>query len=270
MSRRFLAVLCALGLAGAAAAPPAEAAEAPTRTPGELVVALSMPSSGFQVGAIRGRDVVLARGFEIDLARAIAKRLGIGKVRFVNEALFSTLVSAGAKDWDVALAQITVTAERAKRVDFSKPYLAADEGVLMRSGIAGEQRSLADLRGLVLCAERATTGGSLVVQRVRPTRKPRLLENLSKLLYELAAGRCDAAVADAPMLAVAAAEAPERYGRLAGRIATGERYAIALPRGSVLRAAVDSALGKVTADGTVALLQRKWLKATSSTLPELR
>ena len=55
-----------------------------------------MPAPGFQVGAVRGRDVVLAKGLEIDLARALARRLGIPRVRFVNERLFSTLLRPGA------------------------------------------------------------------------------------------------------------------------------------------------------------------------------
>lgn len=97
------------------------------QTPDELFVGFAMPSAGFQVGAVRGRDVVLAKGFEIDLARELGKRLAIPRVRFVNEALFSTLLVAGRKDWDLAIAQISVTPARAQRVDFSSPYLSADQ-----------------------------------------------------------------------------------------------------------------------------------------------
>lgn len=93
-------VALAVVASGAAAAPP-------TKVPGELRVGLSMPAAGFQVGAVRGRDVVLAKGLEIDLARLLARRLGITRVRFVNEPFLSTLVRAGKKDWDIALAQIT-------------------------------------------------------------------------------------------------------------------------------------------------------------------
>src|SRR5689334_16968221 len=63
-----LALVVALGT-------PAGAAVPPTKAPEVLTVGLSMPTAGFQVGAVRGRDVVLARGLEIDLARLLAKRL---------------------------------------------------------------------------------------------------------------------------------------------------------------------------------------------------
>ena len=58
-------------------APAALAADPPpTLQPGRLTVGLNMPSPGFQVGSVRGHGVVFARGFEIDLANALAARLG--------------------------------------------------------------------------------------------------------------------------------------------------------------------------------------------------
>ena len=248
---------------------PASAAPPPTKTPGELVVGVSMPSAGFQVGAARGRDVVLAKGFEIDLARELAKRMELRRVRFVNEALFSTLLADGRKDWDIALAAISVTPARAQRVDFSTPYLAADQGVLIRLDLK-RPTSIAALRPLQLCAERATTGGQLVLERIKPIKKVRLLENPSKLSYELFTKRCDAIVADAPALAVLRRQAPDRYGPLIGRIATNERYGIALEKGSALRPRLNAALRGLTADGTLERLRKRWLGTDTSKLPALR
>jgi ABC-type amino acid transport substrate-binding protein len=263
--KRALAALVALTAVTTAAA-----ASPPTKTPGELRVALSMPAAGFQVGAVRGRDVVLARGLEVDLARAIGKQLGAGRVVFVNEPLHSTLVSGGAKDWDMALGQITITAARAQRVDFSAPYLAADQGVLLRDGYPTRPSSLAALRPLQLCAERATTGAQLVVSTIKPTRKPRLLENPSRLSYELFTQKCDAVVFDAPSLAVLRRQAPGRYGPLVGRIATKESYAAAFQKGSALRAPVDAALARLKRAGTIEQLRKRWLGVDTSVLPVLR
>jgi len=248
---------------------PTTAAAPPTKTPGELLVGLAMPSAGFQVGSVRGREVVLAKGFEVDLARELATRLELRRVRFVNEPLFSTLLAAGRKDWDLALAQISVTPARAKRIDFSAPYLSADQGVLIRLDLK-RPASLAALRSLQLCAERASTGGQLILDRIKPTRKPRLLENPSKLSYELFTKRCDAIVFDAPALAVLSRQAPDRYGPLVGRIVTNERYAIALEKGSALRPRLNAALRALAADGTLERLRKRWLGADTAKLPVLR
>ena len=259
-----LVVAAALSATAGAAEPP------PTKTPGVLTVGLAMPAAGFQVGAVRGRKVVLARGLEIDLARVLARRLGVPQVRFVNERLFSTLLNPGPKDWDLALAEISVTAPRAKRVDFSAPYLSADQGVLVRRSLASSPKSLAALRSLQLCAERATTGAQVLVKTIKPRRKPLLLSDPSSLSYALFTRRCDAIVADAPTLAVLRRQAPDRYGPLVGRIVTREKYAIALEKGSALRPLVDRALRGVIKDGTLESLRRRWLGVDTAKLPALR
>lgn len=250
--------------ASAGAAPP------PTKTPGVLTVGLAMPAAGFQVGAVRGRKVVLAKGFEIDLARTLARRLGIPRVVFLNERYFSTLLNPGSKDWDIALAEISVTPARASRVDFSRPYLAADQGVLVRRGLGSTPTSIAALRSLQLCAERATTGAQLVVRTIKPKRKPLLLSDPSTLTYALFTKRCDAIVADAPTLAVLRRRAPDRYGPLLGRIVTREKYAIAFEKGSSLRPSVDAALRLAIKDGTVEQLRRRWLGVDTAKLTTLR
>ena len=250
---------------------PAGAAAPPTREPGELVVAVSMPAPGLQVGAVRGRDVVLARGLEVELARTLAKELGIPRVRFVNEAFFSTLVSGRPADWDLAIAAITITAERSRRVDFSAPYLTVDQAVLMRQGWRPPvPTSIAGLRNLQLCSERATTGARTILDRITPQKAPRLANDPSQLMYDLYNDRCDAVVYDADILGAARAAAPERYGPFAGRIVTRERYGIAFPKGSPLRASVNAALRTLTGDGTLTRLQKRWLSTDVSKLPVLR
>jgi polar amino acid transport system substrate-binding protein len=266
VKRRALLIVVLGGVIAASAG----AAAPPTKTPGELTVALAMPSAGFQVGAVRGKDVVLAKGFEVELARDLARRLELRLVRFVNEPLHSTLVTPGAKPWDLAIAQITITAARAARVDFSSPYLKADQGVLVRRGLRSRPGSIAALRSLQLCAERATTGGRLVLDRIKPVRRPLLLDNPSRLSYELFTHRCDAIIFDAPALAVLQRQAPDRYGPLVGRIPTGEQYGIALEKGSALRSRVDAALAALGRDGRLARLRTRWLGVDTSVLPSLR
>jgi ABC-type amino acid transport substrate-binding protein len=65
------------------------------------------------------------------------------------------------------------------------------------------------------------------------------------------------------------AAAPRRFGALAGRIKTGERYGIAFKRGSDLRPLVDTALERLRDDGTLRRLERRWLRAAARKLPVL-
>ena len=262
MTRRGLIVALCLAALACAAPGPARA-----QAPGELVVALSMPTPGFQVGVVRGREVLLARGYEVDLARAVAARLGYATVRFVNEARFTALFSSGAKDWDVGIGQITVTERRAEAIDFSRPYFESDQGVLLRSGLKLRSRTLAALARLRLCALKGSTAADLIAARIAPRRGVRLSRNQSKLEADLYARRCDAIVGDAPQLGVLRAQAPDRVGALAGRIATGERWAMTFPQGSPLRDRVDGALRQLERDGTLRRLARTWLTTDTAALP---
>src|SRR3954467_9857589 len=108
-----IAVLAALVLAAAAA----RAAPLQTVTPGQLTVGISLPSEGFEVGVAKGDRVLYAQGFDIDLARALAKQLGLSRVAFVQSP-FGRLFSYGVKPWDVAVAQITITDQRRRTAEF--------------------------------------------------------------------------------------------------------------------------------------------------------
>jgi ABC-type amino acid transport substrate-binding protein len=71
-----------LALAALVAVPAASAGRAapPTLNAGQLVVAFGDPAPGFASGTVRGNKVTNPRGYEVDLAKAIAKQLGLTPV----------------------------------------------------------------------------------------------------------------------------------------------------------------------------------------------
>lgn len=271
MSRAPFAALVA---AVACAAPAAAQSPSPavrTLVPGELTVGVSLPSPGLQAGAV-GPDGVLtyARGLEIDLARRIAEGLGVSRVRFVNEPFFSNLLTAGDKRWDMALAGITITPDRRERVSFSRAYLEADQGVLVRRDLATTPTTIAALRALQLCTERNATGYRLIRTTIRPAKAPLLAGNAQRLFGLLQSGRCDAAVYDTPILGAEVAGAADRYGPLVGRIVTGERYGVVFPKTSRLRGRVDGIVRTLVTDGTVRGLSKRWISTDVRALPVIR
>ena len=265
MTRLLLATLalCCVFAAGAQAAPP------PTLTPGTLTVGLNMPSEGFQTGITDGSRVIYAQGLEVDLARELSRRLELTDTTFLQSP-FADVLAAGDKPWDVALAEVTITKRRAKRVDFSAWYMRVDQGVLLSQYIERTPTSVAGLRGLRLCAQKGSTGADTIKRRVKPTRKPLRIADVSDLMFDLQVGRCDAVVFDFPALATLKARAPRSYGPLAGAIPTRERYGIVLPQGSPLRQQVNDAVRTMRADGTLARLVKTWLKVRAAKVPALR
>jgi ABC-type amino acid transport substrate-binding protein len=255
MTGRAVLVAVALGLGvvgiGAAATPP-------TRTPGALTVGLAMPSEGFQVGVVKGSDVVYAQGFEIDLARALALRMGLRDTAFVQNR-FDRLYSAGPKPFDVGLGEISITPARKKTVAFSIPYMSVDQGVLASQTLTPLPKAIAALKRLRVCALAKTTGADLARVRIAPVKPLVVVGNVPTLMLNLQTGRCDVVVYDAPALGTLKARAPDRYGPFVGVIKTGEQYGISMPKGSPLLGPVNRALTSLLSDGSVDGLARQWL-----------
>ncbi len=266
MKRIPLTVLAIAALAPAVAA---NAAPPATVSPGRLTVGVAMPSEGFQTGAVRGDEVVYARGFEIDLAKQLATQLQLGAPRFVQSP-FPNLYSAGAKPWDVAIGQISIVATRRKTTDFSIPYMLADEGVLLTRQVTTVPKNIAGLRSLRLCVAASSTGAAIVRTRVKPKTAATAYKDVDTMMQSLQTGRCQAVVYDAPSLATLRKRVPSRYGAFAGRIRTNGTYGIAVPKGSAILPPVNAALRRMTASGAINKLEKKWLAVDIDKLPILK
>jgi polar amino acid transport system substrate-binding protein len=231
-----------------------------------LVVALHLPAPGLQVGAVRGRDVVAASGLEVDIARALARRLRVRRIRFVNVSDAALLTTPGVKPWHVAIAGIEARDRGA--VDLSASYVRSDPVVLMRAGLP-RPRTVADLRSRLLCAV-AGSRGAAAARRVRSAFVPLVAEGDAELLRLVQTGRCDAAVREAPLLGAAMRRLGGRYGPMGGRIETGATWALAVPRGSVIEPDVDRALSRLRRDGTLRRITTRWLGFDPAGLRRLR
>ena len=143
---------------------PEQPAPAPQRT--ELVVGLAPGTPALQAGVVRGSEVLLARGLEVELARAIAERLGYARVRFVAVGSPERLLTAASGSWQVAVAGVEPVRSTVARIGYSIPYLTTDQVLLLRRGTA-RPRSLAELRTRILCAVRRSDGAA-AARGVRP------------------------------------------------------------------------------------------------------
>ena len=70
-------------------------------------------------------------GYDIDLIRAIADKAGYD-IKVVNMGFDALIPALGMGVVDVVAAGVTITEERAKRVDFTKPYYTAGLSMLVR------------------------------------------------------------------------------------------------------------------------------------------
>jgi polar amino acid transport system substrate-binding protein len=230
------AVLTAGALAAGDPAPP-------TRTEGVLTAAVELGNPGFAEGTLRN-----AHGFDADVARALARRMGL-KAKLVAYP-FGRLFLPGAKPYDVALEFVTILPGRARFVDFSVPYYSSTQGVLVASDVTGPL-TLVRLRKLQVCAKQVTTGLRYVQDVIRPVGLILEYATAGEALNALSTSICDAFVFDLPVLAAAKQATPSRFGAVAGRLGPIERYGVVLPKGSRLRPAVSKAIQSLRRDGTI-------------------
>ena len=265
----FAAATIALACASVAGARPAAP---PTMHPGVLTVGLDPPAVGFQVGTLRGQKVLNPHGFEIDLTKAIAKKLAITRITYVKIP-FAVLFRPGTKPFDLAFEESTITAARARHVSFSAPYFTANQGVLVSKKVVSEgkvPKSLNDLRALQTCAQTVTTGLDYILHRLHPQKPPLQYGTTAAAFAAVQVNKCDALVLDTPIIASQKKTKPSAYGPVAGQIVTNEKYGAVMTKGSKLKPAVDRAIRALTANGTLTKLQKKWFNINFAKIPILK
>jgi len=181
-------------------------------------------------------------GFEVDLADALGRALGVRAVFVQND--WSTLIpSLERGGFDVALNGIEVTPARAARVAFTRPYYLFSERLVTRRGDS-RLRDLASLRGRRV-GTLANTQAWDLLRDAGAVAVP--YEGVDEPFVDLEHGRTDAVLLDDIIVARYLGRHPSLAA--AGDVADG-RYAIALrPADEELRAALDRALGELIASG---------------------
>lgn len=222
--------------------------------PGVLTVATAfLPAPGFWSGP------GARSGFEAGLARALAHKLGLERIRVV-QVPFARVVRGQLDGADIGLSQVTPTGERERTADFSTPYLNAPPGVLARRGVTAIDLSgLRDLRWVIA---RVSTLTPIVMNTVQPSGSPVVVEDRAKALDVLRSGRADALLVDLPVALGLARAEPGRF-QVLGQLTGGESLAAVLPKGSPNLDIVDSSIRAVIANGTVSQLASRWLGSQS-------
>lgn len=265
--------LCAVTLApvaGKAAeqAPPTGSQARPE--PAALVVGLRLHDPALQAGVLRGGEVILARGLEVELARLVARRLREPIARFVPVRQSLSRSAATPTRWSLAVGGIEQGSPSGARVDRSAPYLRTGAVVVLRRGLS-KPRRLADLRDRVLCAVRGGGAAHAISTSVRPSHRALLATDDDRLRALVGTGACDAALVPAVDAGRFVRGHAGRLGPVGGWIPDGDGLVIAVSRRTGPDvAAVDRVLGRLRADGTLGRLARSWLGLDPARLRTLR
>ncbi len=200
-------------------------------------------------------------GFDVDMVNEICKRINC-KATFVT-ADFSTLPAAVAgKQYDAGVSAFTITADRAKVVDFSDPYIANTEVVLVRSDEA-RIKSKDDLKNTayIVAVQNGTTNEIQARKLVGDANKQiKLYDTFDLAVAALKNKTADAVVIDT-FAAFGYMDDPANTGafKFAGdQFSSDEFLGMAFAKGSDLVPAFNAGLKAILKDGTMTTLCKKW------------
>lgn len=210
-------------------------------------------------------------GFDIDVGREIATRLG---VELALETPDWALITAGSwgDRWDFSVGSMTITSKRQEVLDFTQPYYYTP--AQMAANASAGIETLDDLAGKIICMGEATTylewmNGTLDFGTESPDTVPpegstavtRLTDRdcaqewgLGRMDFEgwlSSSTTVDAAIADG-INAVEVGD-PVFYEPLAAA------FDASIQDNDSLVEAVDAIIGEMHADGTLSELSIKWL-----------
>ena len=247
-----------------------EPATLPVVAKGTLTVATDDPA---YAPWFSDNDPTNGKGYESAVAYAVADKLGFTKNQVKwTKAGFNQVIQPGKKDFDFDINQFSISAQRAKAVDFSSPYYSASQAIitLKDSRYAGAT-SLADLKGAKLGAQIATTSLTAIDQ-IAPTTAPLVYDDTSKAGQALQNKQVDAIVADLPT-AYYLTSAEITGGTIVGEFqptkGEQEKFGLLLSKGSKLTPCVTAAVDALDSDGTLTKLQDQWLTQATN-VPELK
>ncbi|WP_254849317.1 ABC transporter permease subunit [Mycobacterium sp. GA-1841] len=198
-------------------------------------------------------------GYDVDVARAVADKLGV-RVEFVETPWDSIFAALEANRFDVVANEVTINDERKAKYDLSEPY-SVGEGVIVTRADDNSITSLADLKGKV-AAENATSNWSEIARAAGA--RVEAVEGFTQAIKLLNQGRVDVVVNDSIAVYAYLAETGDTTVKIAGKVGEKAEQGFAARKNSGLLPDLNKALDELRADGTLAAISQRYLKADAT------
>ncbi|MGA3004901.1 MAG: ABC transporter substrate-binding protein [Acetobacteraceae bacterium] len=201
-------------------------------------------------------------GVAVDLTRAISKQIGV-PIDY-QTMIFSDLIPAvDSGKIDVIATNMAITPEREQKVDFSRPYYnALPEALVAQSSDATPYRTLADLKGLPVGAQKGSIQLALL-QRIGGFSEVKIYDTQKDAWEAVASGQIKATITPGVETHYAAKTGAMPHGaRVVDTYKSASpkpRAAFAVRKGNgALLGKINAALATLEADGTLKSIFNKY------------
>ncbi len=201
-------------------------------------------------------------GWEYDGFNEIAKRLNL-KVEWKLSSWDTMIQGVQQGLYDVGMDGISITADRAKQVDFSIPYMVSEQFMLVRA----DETRFTDAKSLgagdfLIGAQAGTTNFYTALDVTgtddkNPSPRIKLFDTFGATVQALKAGDVDAVFMDNASAAGYMGASPNSF-KIAGDPIGHDEFGFIFKKGSDLVQPVNAAIQAMKADGTLDALNKKW------------
>lgn len=254
--RWMMAALLLVGIAGGAAS----AAESPVLDrivgTGVLRVGLSGDQPPFNAKTRSGELI----GLEVDLANLLAGAFGV-ELKLVQNDFPELLGALEAKEVDIVLSGMAITAERTQNFTFVGPYVLSGKSILTKSQTLAAARAAGDInRSDVKIVVLGNSTSQTFVEKEMPEAEIVTTQNYDDAVKLLIADEVDAMVADLPICVLSVMRYPGQ-NFTTSRPLSVEPIGIAVPSNDPqLVNLLQNYLAAFEGTGILEELRKKWLE----------
>lgn len=198
------------------------------------------------------------KGFDIDLAKLIAKELG-KEVAFQEGQFSSLLAMLDNGKVDAAISTFTITEERKKNFDFSTPYHFESMAAVFNEG-AIPIKHASDLVGKKVVSQLGSTMALWIQKNAAQLNIAEVtaVDSNNQCIEALKAGHADVIIMDGSQAPVFCKKNPGlKYTSI---VQAQDGFGLALKKGDPILLKINEILKKLEEDGTLKQLRDKWLK----------
>lgn len=198
-------------------------------------------------------------GFDADVAKEVAKRLGV-KVEFAPQEFSGLIPSLQAGKIDAIISQVTITDERKQQIDFTQPYITNQVKIIVKED-NNSITKLEDFKGKNIGVGLGTNDESYLRNDVLPqvgNFEIKTYDDVITSLQDLNAGRIDATINNLYALKPIVDKNGYKI-KAVGDAIKSDQAGIAIRKNNPeFLAALDQALTDMKADGTYNTIFQKW------------
>jgi polar amino acid transport system substrate-binding protein len=267
MSRRDLlrTTLAGAAATGALGALPRAAMAAPVtleqlRKNGEMRIGVEVAYPPF---VFRDKGAIV--GYDVDLAGLFCKTLGV-KPNFIDTQWSGVIPSLYAGRFDIIMASMTITKERAQRVAFSIPYAEASQALLVRQEDNERIKTIEDMSDRILGIKLGSPGevlhkriaDRLIQAKGKGFKDVKTYDDHPAAYLALTQGTVDGVLNTLPTLAQVLKDRPGRYAIVRGVGQEAWAGIAARKEDPEIIAFLDRELARLKQNEELYRLQEKW------------